>query len=62
METAIPLLLRELKLLPEHSSVSIAFPDDGATRRFGEMFSDYHTITCAKVRSGDERTVVVKDG
>ncbi|XP_067935670.1 uncharacterized protein [Watersipora subatra] len=62
LETAIPLLLRKLKMLPHKSNISIAFPDDGAMKRFGDMFSDYKTIICAKVRNGDQRNVVVKDG
>lgn len=62
LESAIPLLLRRLKTLEDSSDVSIAFPDDGATKRFGDMFNEYKTITCAKVRNGDQRIVVVKDG
>ena len=63
LETAIPLLLRQLKTsFTSTSNVSIVFPDDGATKRFGDMFTEYKTITCAKVRNGDQRNVVVKDG
>mgnify|MGYP001804177458 FL=1 len=63
LETAIPLLLRQLKTsFISASNVSIVFPDDGATKRFGDMFTEYKTITCAKVRNGDQRNVVVKDG
>jgi len=63
LETAIPLLLRQLKTsFSDISNISIVFPDDGATKRFGDMFSEYKTITCAKVRNGDQRIVVVKDG
>lgn len=49
-------------MFPDQGQVSIVFPDDGATKRFGDMFTDYKTITCAKVRNGDQRNVVVKDG
>jgi len=51
-----------MKQLPDVHKTSIAFPDDGALKRFGEMFAEYKTITCAKVRKGDQRHVVVRDG
>ena len=62
METAIPLLLREITLLSQHNEISIAFPDDGAFKRFHAMFSSFPTITCTKLREGDKRIVRVKDG
>lgn len=61
LESAVPLLLRKLNDM-DPRSVSIAFPDDGAMKRFGDMFSDYHIIICTKVRNGDKRIVKVKDG
>ena len=62
LETAIPLLLREITLLSQHNEISIAFPDDGAFKRFHAMFSSFPTITCTKLREGDKRIVRVKDG
>ncbi|CAH3123465.1 unnamed protein product [Porites lobata] len=62
LETAIPLLLREITLLSQHNDISIAFPDDGAFKRFHAMFSSFPTITCTKLREGDKRIVRVKDG
>jgi len=61
LESAIPLLLQQLKTFPQQDLV-IVFPDDGATKRFKDMFSVYSFVTCAKVRNGDHCNVVVKDG
>jgi len=62
LETAIPLLLREVALLRLENAVSIAFPDEGAFKRFHSMFTAFPTITCTKIRDGDMRIVKVKDG
>lgn len=64
LESGIPLLLRRLKSMPEdfHSKITIAFPDDGAHKRFAGFFKDFPTIICAKVRVGDKRIVTVKEG
>jgi len=40
--------------------LSIAFPDDGACKRFGKMFSAWEPIICAKIREGKTRTVKIK--
>ena len=42
----------------------IAFPDDGAAKRFSFMFDDlgYEVVTCGKVRSGETRKVTIQDG
>ena len=43
----------------------VAFPDDGAAKRFSAMFQDMdmEIIVCGKTRGdGDERTVVIQDG
>jgi hypothetical protein len=41
----------------------IAFPDDGASKRFGPFFKShgYDIIVCGKVRDGDDRKVTVMD-
>lgn len=62
LETAIPLLLREVALLSRENAVSIAFPDEGAFKRFHSMFTAFPTITCTKKRDGGMRIVKVKDG
>ena len=46
-------------------NIAIAFPDDGAQKRFGRYFEDrpdWEHIICAKVRQGDKRIVTIKEG
>jgi phosphoribosylpyrophosphate synthetase len=43
--------------------VAVAFPDDGAAKRFGKLFPDKtNIIICGKVRDGEKRIVKVQDG
>lgn len=59
------------KLLKERlagQDISIAFPDEGAWKRFKTMFSDesgsplFPFIVCRKIREGDARKVTVSEG
>lgn len=43
-------------------SSSIAFPDEGAQKRFGSMFAGHNQIVCGKQRDGDKRVVRIIDG
>lgn len=62
LESAIPLLLREIRQ-EGFQNVSIAFPDDGAAKRFQVFFEHlFPLITCLKMREGDKRIVKVKEG
>jgi ribose-phosphate pyrophosphokinase len=62
LQTAIPLLKKRLK----NSEVNcVAFPDDGAAKRFSSLFleMDVEVIVCGKTRGeGDVRSVVIQDG
>jgi ribose-phosphate pyrophosphokinase len=62
LQTAIPLLKRRM----QDSKVDcVAFPDDGAAKRFLAFFEemDVEVIVCGKTRGeGDVRTVVIQDG
>lgn len=62
LQTAIPLLKRRLK----QSDINcVAFPDDGAAKRFASFFEDMdmEIIVCGKTRGeGDSRSVVIQDG
>jgi len=61
LQTSIPLLIEELK----HTNIDcIAFPDDGAAKRFASMFKglNYEIVTCGKTRDGDRRVVTIQDG
>ena len=54
MLTGIDLLLEEFK---NRKPYIVAFPDDGAKKRFGCFFKDYPIIVCSKIREGDKRIV-----
>jgi len=42
---------------------AIAFPDEGAAKRFGGMFPTWENkIICGKVRIGDQRVITIHDG
>jgi len=68
LQTAIPLLKERIA----KSNINcIAFPDDGAAKRFSSMFTDcvdsdgndMEIIVCGKTRGeGDIRTVTIQDG
>jgi phosphoribosylpyrophosphate synthetase len=47
--SGIPLLKQELSKLPKEEAVCIAFPDEGAQKRFGGAMSGYEIATCHKV-------------
>jgi phosphoribosylpyrophosphate synthetase len=63
LQTAIPLLKKKIK---ETGIDCVAFPDDGAAKRFSAMFQDMgamEIIVCGKTRGeGDARTVTIQDG
>ena len=60
--SAIPYLIKELRNLPDNRNLAIAFPDDGAHKRFSSSFCDWPLITCIKTRQGDKRHVIIKEG
>ncbi|WOL05227.1 ribose-phosphate pyrophosphokinase 4 isoform X1 [Canna indica] len=61
-ETGIPLLLQRLRELPDADNITIAFPDDGAWKRFHKQLLHFPMVVCAKVREGDKRIVQIKEG
>ncbi|KAJ1377239.1 Ribose-phosphate pyrophosphokinase, N-terminal domain [Sesbania bispinosa] len=61
-ETGIPLLKQRLHQLPDADNVVIAFPDDGAWKRFHKLFDNFSVVVCTKVREGDKRIVRLKEG
>lgn len=65
LKSAVWLLRAKLNELQEDKStedVAIAFPDDGAHKRFKSKFDGFELIICSKVRDGDNRIVNVKEG
>ncbi|ESQ53016.1 hypothetical protein EUTSA_v10016898mg [Eutrema salsugineum] len=61
-ETGIPLLTKRLQQLPQNEKIIVAFPDDGAWKRFHKLLDQYPTVVCTKVREGDKRIVRLKEG
>ncbi|KAI8021002.1 hypothetical protein LOK49_LG03G00252 [Camellia lanceoleosa] len=61
-ESGIPMLKNRLQELPDSDNISIAFPDDGAWKRFHKQLQHFPMIVCAKVREGDQRIVRLKEG
>ena len=63
-ESGIPLLKNRLRKLPDADLVTIAYPDEGAWKRFNKMFGDDWgmQIICTKVRDNQKRIVRVKEG
>lgn len=59
LETAVHLLKEQVR--GEHN-LSIAFPDEGAWKRFGRLFSEFPQIVCLKARHGVRRSVLIKEG
>jgi len=62
LQTTIPLLQNRID--QEGIANCIAFPDDGAAKRFKPLFDydKYQLVTCGKTRDGDTRKVVIQDG
>ncbi|CAM8909791.1 unnamed protein product [Rhodiola kirilowii] len=61
-ETGIPLLKQRLSQLPDADNIVVAFPDDGAWKRFHKLLDHFPMVVCAKVREGDKRIVRIKEG
>ena len=62
LQTAIPLLKKRIL---ESKIDCVAFPDDGAAKRFSALFQDLdlEIIVCGKTRgANEERNVVIQDG
>ncbi|CAF1188968.1 unnamed protein product [Rotaria sordida] len=66
LESTVELLLNELKVKEiNDEKYAIAFPDDGAHKRFSYLFDNTHypIIICSKVRQdNDKRITIVKEG
>lgn len=61
-ESGIPLLRQRLREIGSPDEISIAYPDEGAWKRFHTLFGDYPEVICTKVRDGDKRIVRLKEG
>lgn len=61
LHKAAGLLKQQLNLL-KRENIAIAFPDEGAMKRFSTSFHEYPIIVCHKTRDGNDRIVKVKEG
>ena len=64
LESTVGLLLNELQN-SNNEKYAIAFPDDGAHKRFSYLFdnTDYPIVICSKIRQDDDRRITtVKEG
>jgi len=61
-ESGIPLLLNRIAELDDADNIVIAYPDEGARKRFGVFFKSYEEVVCTKVRDGEKRLVKLKEG
>ena len=55
-------MVRRIATLPDKSDVVIAYPDEGAMKRFHTFFEAFDEVVCTKVRQGDKRLVTLKEG
>lgn len=65
-QSGLPLLLRTLQNLPDGMNVVVAYPDEGAWKRFHWQLRAFsqgqQEVICTKVREGDQRIVKLKEG
>ena len=59
LESGVPLLRDQLGA---RDNVAIAFPDEGAWKRFGRWFEEYPLIVCHKLREGRQRRISIREG
>ncbi|MDJ0883076.1 MAG: ribose-phosphate diphosphokinase [Desulfobacterales bacterium] len=59
LESGVPLLRDRLATL---TKPAIAFPDEGAWKRFGRWFEAYPLIVCHKLREGRQRRISIREG
>jgi len=59
LESGVSLVREKLSLLEQPA---VAFPDEGAWKRFGRWFDGYPLIVCHKLRDGQRRRITVREG
>jgi phosphoribosylpyrophosphate synthetase len=62
LKSCVPLLTERLATLEDFESVSIAFPDEGAAKRFRNNLPFGEHIVCVKKRQGEKRFVTIAEG
>lgn len=59
--SALP-MFRDRVLNGPDGGMTVAFPDDGARKRFAHDLATFDPIVCVKVREGDKRFIRIKEG
>ena len=59
LETCTGLIKDEMKSI---KNCSVAFPDEGAHKRYSKIFKEFPQIICTKIRDGNKRIVTLKEG
>ena len=59
LESGVPLLRNQLQRLDRPA---VAFPDEGARKRFSRWFEEYPLIVCHKTREGKQRSISIREG
>ena len=59
LESGVPLLRDKLRQL---NQPAVAFPDEGALKRFGKWFEEYPLVVCHKIREGRKRRIALREG
>jgi ribose-phosphate pyrophosphokinase len=59
LESGVPLLRHQLHRLDQ---AAVAFPDEGALKRFGRWFEAYPRIVCHKTREEGRRRISIREG
>jgi len=62
LSSAIPIFVEQLEKQHKNEKIAIAFPDEGAWKRFHKQFLGRDCIICTKVRDGNKRIVTVGEG
>jgi len=61
LRSMIPLLFKAIREW-NPPNLAIAFPDDGAYKRYQSRFTQFPKVVCQKIRLGDQRIVTIKEG
>jgi len=63
LESATGLIVEAISKNHSDERITIAFPDEGAQKRFGNRFPNFEQVICSKVRtSADGRKITIKEG
>jgi phosphoribosylpyrophosphate synthetase len=62
LHSCIPLMEKEIADGEAKHIDCIAFPDDGAAKRYEQEFPQLPKVTCRKIRDGDKRIIGIADG